>query len=482
LSDDVPDHQRSLTKQRALLGVARLIINALSLGLVFTIVLAVLVLWLEKRSGIALEREQYRGLLAIIFLTITLSAYLVLEYFQQRRNEREAKAKGAQKRKPREEPAYAPIFAEPEPAATSAPVAVAPAPETNAGDYGLALEEPAANASFTPAKPVPLSAVAGLPATVPAVKDPTASVFVQSVSASVAGLDEEPTLFAHFGLRLYVMGGCGELTRRNALTTAQGKSLLIHMLTDMGVTKRDAISFAANANTFAQVPNFRGPIDAGYSAMAHLHEAGFLNIAELIDVLAHWKIQDGICQPPEPVTFMATAIGVAMPGAATPPEDRQRSLRAHNTFVGAALDHFQGREIHNLGNGIIAAFTDTTLAVRAAENILEQLDVFARENPKLTVLPHIGIDTEMAVLVNGTYVSAALTRAVTIAALTPTNHIYCSEATCGDAAEVFSFEPVTAIESYTELPPVFSASWSRAPAKGGPAVEYRQIGTLADAS
>ena len=472
--NDPTEQQRSLATQRAVLRLARLIVNALSLGLIFTTLLAIVVLWLEKRSGISLDSEQYRGLLLIIFLTITLSAYVVLEYFQHQSEAREEKAKSQQKRKRKAEPAYAPIFVEPEPA--PAP----PAPPLAANDDGLEVEAPEALA------PGDATSSFGLPvqaaSTAVHVDDATAAVFTQTVQATVAGFDEEPTLLAQFGLHLFIVGGCGELARRNALPPAQGKALLIRMLGDLGLSKRSAASIAANANTFAQVPNFRGPIDAGYRAMAHLHGAGFLNIADLVDMLALWKMQEGICEAPEPVTFMATAIGVAMPGAATPPEDCQRSLRAHNTYVGAAVDHFQGREIHNLGNGIIAAFTEAGAAVRAAENALEQLDVFARENPKLTVLPHIGIDTEMAAAVNGVYISVAMTRAVTIASLTPINHIYCSEATCDDAADVFAFEPVTTIENYAELPTVFSAGWSRAPAKGGPAVEYRHIGTMADAS
>ena len=76
-----------------MLRLARLIVNALSLGLIFTTLLAIVVLWLEKRSGISLDSEQYRGLLLIIFLTITLSAYVVLEYFQHQSEAREEKAK-----------------------------------------------------------------------------------------------------------------------------------------------------------------------------------------------------------------------------------------------------------------------------------------------------------------------------------------------------------------------------------------------------
>jgi len=463
--------QHSLAGQRAFLRFARLILNAATLGLIFTTLLAVVVLWLEKRSGIELDSEQYRGLLLIIFLTLTLSAYVVLEFFQHKRDQRDAKTNN-RRRTPRrkDDTTFAPIFVEHMP--PSPPVA-APAPPEQ--------PQPTDAAAFTETV-MPTAAAYVPPASPPASNDASASMFTQAVNAVVAGFDEEPTPFAQFGLHLYVAGACGEFVRRNAIPTTQGRAVFTQMLTDLGLSKKAAAAFAANANTFAQVPNFRGPIDAGYRAMTHLNDAGFVNIGDLIDALAQWKIQDDMCQAPEPVTFMATAIHVGVPGAVAALEDRLRVQRAHNTFMATAFERFQGREVHNLGNGIVAAFADAALAVRAAEFCLEQIDLFARENPTLTISPHIGIDTEMTALVAGQYVSVAITRAVTIASLTPTNNIYCSESTCDDAAAVLSFEPVDNTEGFSELPKVFSASWSRAPAKGGKAVEYRQIGTLADAS
>jgi hypothetical protein len=250
------------------------------------------------------------------------------------------------------------------------------------------------------------------------------------------------------------------------------------MLYDAGLSKRSTAAFAANANTFAQVPNFRGSIDAGYRAMAHLQTAGFLNIADLMDVLAQWSIQESICRAPDMMTFVATSVGLAGPASA--PEDRLRVLRAHAKAADEMLAQFHGREISNLGNGIVAAFTDAATAVRAAEALQEYLDLFARENPALMVTPRVGIDTEMAAVVDGVYISAATARAVTIAALAPAHSIYCSEATAEEAAEVGTFEPAAVEGAYGDLPLLFEARWSRAPAKEGPAVEYRQIGTMND--
>ena len=462
MSDSSPDPQVDLAKQRRLLGTMRLIINAVAVGLVFTAILAVIVVVLEKRSGITLDGEQYRGLLLIIFLILTLSVYVVLEYFQHQSAVRAEKARAAQqKRKPKSQPAYAPIFVEPKPVPAAAPAA-----EAEPVEDGLADDSPTATsaaAAPTPAAP----------------DDSVMTSFIENFTLAVERLAEEPTPFVQLGLRLYVIGASGEFVRRHAAPPALGKTLLRKMLMETGATKRDAASFADNANTFAQVPHFRGPIDMGYRAMAQLHDAALPEAASVAEMVMDWTMKEGLCEAPEPLTFMATAIGVAMPGDATPPEDRQRSLRAHNNSVAATLERFQRREIHNLGTGIIAVFKDASQAMRDAENILEQLNAFARENQKLIVLPHIGIDTEMTAAVSGTYISVALTRAVAIAAVTPINNIYCSEATCNDAPDVFQFEPVSATEGFGELPAVFSAAWSRLPAKGGRAVEYRQIGTMA---
>ncbi len=377
--------------RRVVARLVRLILNSLTCGLAATVLMALVILWLEKRSGMELNREQFRGLLLIIFLIFTLSTYVVLEFFEHRDAERDARAaaalnrRRAQRRKDETQPAFDPIFSDAASSHLTEDAEEAPPPPPTTADVTAGLFD-------TAAPPAPV----GYANATQVNNDASAALFTQTVNAAAIGFDEAPNLFVQFCLHLFVIGGCGELTRRNALPGAQGKALLVAMLGDMGLSQRAALAFAVNANTFAQVPNFRGPIDAGYQAMAHLQDDGFLNIGDLIDMLAQWKIQESICQAPEPMTFMATSVGVVPPGTATTPEDRLRVLRAHNFCIGGVLERFQGREIHNLGNGIVAAFTDAGMAVRAVEAWQEHLDLFARENAGVSVAPRAGIDTEMA--------------------------------------------------------------------------------------
>jgi hypothetical protein len=163
----------------------RLVINAVSLGLIFTMLLAVVVLVLEKRSGITLDGEQYRGLLLIIFVILALSAYVVLEYFQHHSDEKAARVQARQRRKPKNQPAYAPIFTD-------------------------------------------------------------------------------------------------------------------------------------NANTFAQVPHFRGPIDVGYRAMAQLHDPALGEAPQIGDMLREWSMQESLCEPPSRHPARARAQHLRQRGAGAP--------------------------------------------------------------------------------------------------------------------------------------------------------------------
>lgn len=468
-------------------------INAVAAGLAVTAFFAVFLLWLQKSSNLELERGQYGSALVFVFLFATLCAYLVFEHLQSRK-ERLARERriDATKRKPsarRAAPdpddwgavleerlkAFDPIFAD--------------TPDAASDETPMPLVSPAGPAAAFETRPT----VSGAPdaaalTTAPGAKtapprDPTADLFAQAVTAAVASLDEEPSAFMQFGVNLFVAGGSGELAKRGGLPAAQGRQMLSGMLAGLGMSPRSAEAFAANANTFAQVPHFRAPIDAGYRAMTHLIDKGFVEIAALPEVLGFWRMQDETCGAPEPVTFVATSVAVPPPGVPVAPEDRQRVIRTHKTVVTEALHRFQGRELHTLGNGCVMAFDDTTRALRAAMMCQEELDKFARANPSLVVAARIGVDTDIAATVAHDYVSAALPRTVTIAAMTPPGHIYCTEAAKNDALDMIAFAPMALGEMYADLAPLFSVAWSQAPVHVTSAnpLEYRQVGALAEA-
>lgn len=475
--DESPSYESDAKAAYAFTRTLAIGLNAVIAGLFATVFFAVVLLWLQKSSNLQLERTEYGSALFFIFLVVTLCAYLVFDYVQRRKEDAVQKRRAAaarEKSPPRKKrlnpddwgaileerlKEFDPIFAEGEPAA-------APAPS----------KSPVTAAAAEPHAP---AAAAARP-----LKDPTAELFVQAVNAAAASLDEELSTFMQFGVNLFVAGGSGELVKRGMMSQARGRHILAAMLVDLGLTKRSAESFAANANTFAQVPHFRAPIDAGYRAMAHLIQTGFVEISALPEALGFWRIQDDLCRAPELVTFVTTSVAVPPPGVTVDPENRQRVIRTHKTVVTEVLHRFQGREIHSLGNGCIMVFDDTTRAIRAAMMCQEELDKFARANPTLVVAARIGIDTDIAAVVAHDYISAALPRTATIATLAPAEHIYCTEAAKNDALDVIDFQPTALSEIYADLAPLFSVTWSKVPVNATTAdpLEYRQVGALADAT
>lgn len=483
--DPPPSHAETAAANYAFARAMAIGLNALLVGLMATGLFAVGLIWLQRNSGIELERRQYLGVLVFLLVLSTLSAYLVFDFAQSKKEALIRKRRAAAKppgQKTSNKPAdddwgailearlrkYEPLFADGEENESALAPSTAPEPSP----------APVVAATAVAMTPRPV-AVAPAPS---AHKDLSVTLFAQGVTAAIAGLDEAPTLFLQFGIHLFMAGAAGVIAARGNLSAAQGRLVLETMLVELGVSKRRAQSFAANANTFAQIPHFRAPVEAGFRAMAHFNEAGFVELAVLPEMLAQWQIQDGICHAPEIMTFVTTSVGVPPPGVTIAPEDQQRVIRAHATVITEIVHRFQGREIHNLGNGRILVFDDATRAIRAATQCMEALDRFARTNPTLIVAPRIGVDTDIAAIVASDYVSAALLRTVTIATIASAKCVCCTEAAKDDAAEVIEFEPVLLSDTFADMPALFAAKWDQAPveATGAAPLEYRQVGALSN--
>lgn len=479
MNDDPSAEEKSAHASRAFARAAAISINAMTTGLIGTGAFSIILLWLQKRSGIRLDEGQYVGVLLFLFVLTSLCAYLVFEYLQHQKDEiqRVRQSAGRPQTKPVKRDSedwgailearlkeFDPLFTdgEEELSARSVQGVDNAASPSTAGADASAQRRPSA-----PTTPL---------------RDATAALFVQGVTAAIAGLDDGSSTFVQFGIHLFLAGASSELVRRSLAAPGTGKQILLGMLTELGLSSRDAAAFSENANTFAQVPHFRGPIEAGARAIAHLVDEGTTDISVLPETLNLWRMQEDICSSPEPMTFVTTSVAVPPHGTVVTPEDRQRVLRAHATIIPEVLHRFQGREIHNLGNGRIMAFDDATRAIRAAMHCMEELDKYARANPTLPVTPRIGIDSDIAAIVANDYVSAALPRTVTIAAIAPAGQIYCTQAVQDDAIDIFEFQAISLYEAYSDLPPLLTVAWSHAPVHTSSAspLEYRQVGALAD--
>ena len=91
-NSDLDDNAPPARSRRRFGRSAHLLTTAVSWGIAGTTLLALILLWLQKRNGIEIDGEQYRGFMLVIFLINTLSAYVLLEYFQHREDQEKQRA------------------------------------------------------------------------------------------------------------------------------------------------------------------------------------------------------------------------------------------------------------------------------------------------------------------------------------------------------------------------------------------------------
>jgi class 3 adenylate cyclase len=66
-------------------------------------------------------------------------------------------------------------------------------------------------------------------------------------------------------------------------------------------------------------------------------------------------------------------------------------VQAHDRIVRAALQEFSGREIKHTGDGIMAAFDDASLGVRAAQRVQREIKAHREVSPDIGMALRIGL-------------------------------------------------------------------------------------------
>lgn len=83
--DPPPSHAETAAANYAFARAMAIGLNALLVGLVATGIFAVGLIWLQRNSGIELERRQYLGVLVFLLVLSTLCAYLVFDFAQSKK-------------------------------------------------------------------------------------------------------------------------------------------------------------------------------------------------------------------------------------------------------------------------------------------------------------------------------------------------------------------------------------------------------------
>jgi len=177
-----------------------------------------------------------------------------------------------------------------------------------------------------------------------------------------------------FGLALFLAGMAEELGRAWRMEEVDVAAEITHQLIRMGFSEDGAPALVANLDEYLLRNRFFSVYDAG-RVRTREALAGKRGQTGLLEALAMWaapaldpppvmRTRDGVAP------YMAVLASEIMQAARLRRQHGQawqsRILRSHDEVMREALDHFGGREIRHLGQGILGVFINIDHALEAA--------------------------------------------------------------------------------------------------------------------
>ena len=493
--------------------VAGHVINSVMIGLLVAGAGGLVLPRFLRANGLSLRGGEVAYMLVCLFVLAALVAFLVFSAISQFNAEKNAKDRAAEalarKQKTARRPkdwgdlledrlqAYDALFPAPPPQEGQPPAepAVEAPPELKTTErVPVPFEDGAVPPPTRTAPPLilptpsppPAGAMAATPASPqqPPSPDPALISFAERAYEMVTVDSLEFSDRERFGLHLFIAGACGELTQRRAWTAAEGQAALSGALTQIGMARDFADGFAASANAFAQIDALRPMIDGGAAAMKiwldrkERADQGAEAFYAMSMLFTGWGSSAESIVAPDRVFVLAVAVDVAPLGAeGISPETHRAILRGTKTLIEGAVSSGGGSEVCHVHTGLAAAFAYGEAAIRAAIEIQESADAWARSWDKYRITLQVAVDTAFAALVGETFVSEGLLRTVRLLLATPPEQIICTEPVRHEALDGDQFLPQVLADAPQDTPALFQVPWTREqPAVDHKPVEYRQIG------
>ncbi len=477
--------------------VAGHVINSVMIGLLVAGAGGLVLPRFLRANGLSLRGGEVAYMLVCLFVLAALVAFLVFSAIYQFNAEKNAKARAAEalarKQKNARRPkdwgdlledrldAYDALFPAPPPQEEQPPAepAVEAPPELKTTE-GVpvpfedgAVPPPTRIAPSlilpTPSPPT-AGAMTATPTTPPQAPspDPVLTTFAERAYEMVTVDSLEFSDRERFGLHLFIAGACGELTQHRAWTAVEGQAALSRALTQIGMARDFADGFAASANAFAQVEALRAMIDGGAAAMkiwldrqerADQGAEAFYAMSMLFTV---WGSSAESIAAPDRVFVVAVSVDVAPLGAeGISPETHRAILRGAKNLIEGAVSRSGGRVVCRVHTGLAASFSYGEAAIRAAVEIQESADAWARSWDKYRITLQAAVDTAFAALVGETFVSDGLLRTARLLLATPPDQIICTEPVRNEALDGDRFLPQVLADVPHDTPALFRVPWTR---------------------
>jgi class 3 adenylate cyclase len=199
--------------------------------------------------------------------------------------------------------------------------------------------------------------------------------------------------FNWFGCHLFFAGLCGAGAKLSKWPQPVAQRVITTALGASGVDPKTAARFATRYDDYLTDSRHLGIFGRGAEVARQAAGGDGAAVGQALrEALAAWNAK---IEPPPPtghVCVMFTDIVGSTEFTQTHGDAKQfEMVQAHNRIVRAALQEFSGREIKHTGDGIMAAFDDASLAVRAALRIQSEIKAHRAVSPDIGMALRIGL-------------------------------------------------------------------------------------------
>lgn len=195
-----------------------------------------------------------------------------------------------------------------------------------------------------------------------------------------------------FGCHLFFAGLAEEDGRRRLWDRATRQRVIATAMTAALADPRNAARFAARYEEYLTEPRALAMFNRGLEASAGRANGHASAASALREALDEWNQRGAEVRTAGHVCVMFTDIVGSTEFAQTHGDVKHYEMvQAHNRIVREALQAFAGREIKHTGDGIMAAFDDAAIAVRAAQRIQSEIAAHRAVSPDVGMNLRIGL-------------------------------------------------------------------------------------------
>jgi class 3 adenylate cyclase len=304
--------------------------------------------------------------------------------------------------------------------------------------------------------------------------------FFSDVMEYINAINHSSDNVVRFGLCFFVCGACEALSKQLTLSQEDSIDFVAASLSILRLPKQRSRQFAERCeNYLAESVRYMEMFQAGHNAMVAFVRDSVSSASSLRAALKRWNERKDRKQGEarRSLTMMFTDIVGASAMAAERGDDHaMKVLRVHNQIVETVLAQFGGIHVKNTGDGVLAAFEEAKMAVKAGCVIQRCIKEHNASFPSLDLQLRIGLNVGEAIAESGDFFGATVNLASRVCAAAGPHQLLCTGIVRRRAEGLgIPFVPrgQYRMKGYPDPIPLFEAVWDeqRVTEPGKPAAE-----------